>query len=96
MLFIHFFLQIKQTFCILLDFVVAVAAHLLQKYKKKFMKSRHFWMNAIILIMYIFPIRMYQFGDKSSPNKFTKWNVTSRWIVPQIMILNDATHFLSI
>ena len=39
------------------------------------MKSRHFWTNAIILIIYIFPIRMYQFGDYWSPNKFTDGKV---------------------
>ena len=39
MLFIHYFLQIKQNFCISLDFVVAVAAHLLKKYKKLHEKS---------------------------------------------------------
>ena len=53
-------------------------------------------MNAMILIIYIFPIRIYQFGDQWLPNKFTEGNVTSRWIVPQIIILNDATDFLSI
>ena len=60
------------------------------------MKSRHFLTNAIILIMYVFSIRMCQFGDKWSPNKFTEGNVTNRWIVPQIIILNNATHFISI
>ena len=34
-----YFILIKQNFCILLDFVVAVAAHLLLKYKKFHDKS---------------------------------------------------------
>ena len=52
------------------------------------MKSHHFWTKAIILMIYCLPIRMHQFGDQWSPNKFTERNVTSRWIVPQIIILN--------
>ena len=41
MLFIHYFLQqIKQNFCILLDFVVTVVAHLLYKNKKKKKKKK--------------------------------------------------------
>ena len=47
MLFIHYFLQIKQNFCILLDCVVAVAAQLQWKYKKfheksPFLNDRHY------------------------------------------------------
>ena len=48
MLSIHYLLQIKQNFCILLDFVVAVAAHLLQKYKKFHEKSHCHYFNNLL------------------------------------------------
>ena len=60
------------------------------------MKSRCLQTNINILIIYFFPVRMYQFDEKWLPNNFMQRNVTGRWLIPQIMIFNDATHFLLI
>ena len=54
--FIHQFLQIKQNVYILLTFDGTLVS-------QSFTKTRHFYTNAIILIIYFFLIRMYHFSE---------------------------------